>query len=322
MTRRRPPKKTPDWPQKAYKNLEFLTSPEGRIVRVLSEFLEPAARFAKHKVNNTIVFFGSSRTLPREEAEANLQALERQMPQKRRPSRTLAKKRERAQQDLAMSRYYEDAAELAEKLTRWSLSLPDKRKRFLICSGGGGGIMEAANLGAQKAGGTSIGLNISLPMEQSPNRYQTRHLSFEFHYFFIRKFWFFYLAKALVAFPGGFGTMDELFELLTLVQTRKTKKYMPIIIYGKDYWDRILNLNALAEAGTISEEDLQIFRFFDDVDTAFGYLKEELTKNYVRRPTQGRKAPAAERGDKPDEENHLPDTDSPIVDPAARLFRE
>jgi hypothetical protein len=163
------------------------------------------------------------------------------------------------------------------------MGLRDQRKRFLICSGGGGGIMEAANLGAGKAGGTSIGLNISLPMEQLPNRYQTRELSFEFHYFFIRKFWFFYLAKALVAFPGGFGTMDELFELLTLVQTRKTKKYMPIVIYGKEYWNRILNFDALVETGTISEKDLQIFRFFDDVDSAFEYLKEELTKHYVRR---------------------------------------
>lgn len=142
--------------------------------------------------------------------------------------------------------------------------------------------MEAANRGARKAGGTSIGLNISLPLEQSPNRYQSRDLSFEFHYFFIRKFWFFYLAKALVAFPGGFGTMDELFELLTLVQTRKTKKFMPIIIYGTEYWNRVMNFEALVEAGTISKEDLDIFRFFDDVDDTFEYLKEALTKHYVR----------------------------------------
>ena len=142
--------------------------------------------------------------------------------------------------------------------------------------------MEAANRGAQQAGGTSIGLNISLPMEQAPNHYQSRDLSFEFHYFFIRKFWFFYLAKALVAFPGGFGTMDELFELLTLVQTRKTTKYMPIIVYGKDYWNQVLNFDALVETGTIGEEDLDIFRFVDDVDSAFEYLKKELTKHYVR----------------------------------------
>jgi uncharacterized protein (TIGR00730 family) len=282
MTKKRSSKKAPGWPKKAYKNLDFLTAPEGRIVRVLSEFMEPAARFGKRHVHNTIVFFGSARTLPREEAKGNLKTLERRVAQNERPSRTLLQDYERAKRDLAMSRYYEDAVELAEKLTRWSLGLRDKRKRFLICSGGGGGIMEAANRGAKKAGGTSIGLNISLPMEQSPNRYQSRDLSFEFHYFFIRKFWFFYLAKALVAFPGGFGTMDEMFELLTLVQTRKTKKYMPIIVYGKDYWDRILDFDALVETGTIGEEDLDIFRFFDDVDSAFEYLKKELTKHYVR----------------------------------------
>jgi uncharacterized protein (TIGR00730 family) len=267
---------------KAYKNLGFLTAPEGRIVRVLSEFMEPAARFGKRHIYNTIVFFGSARTPPPEEAKKNLKELEKQVGRTRRPPRSLLKQYETAKRDLDMSRYYEDASLLAEKLTKWSLGIPDKKKRFLICSGGGEGIMEAANRGARRAGGKSIGLNISLPMEQSPNRYQTRDLSFEFHYFFIRKFWFFYLAKALVAFPGGFGTMDELFELLTLVQTRKTRKYMPIVIYGTEYWNQILNFDALVETGTISEEDLEIFRFFDDVDDAFTYLKGELTKHYVR----------------------------------------
>jgi uncharacterized protein (TIGR00730 family) len=246
--------------------------------------MEPAARFRRHQVFNTIVFFGSARTLPLEEAKRDLKRLENQVGRKKKPPRALLRQYDRAKRDLAMSRYYEDAVELAERLTQWSLGLRDKRKRFLICSGGGGGIMEAANRGARKAGGKSVGLNISLPMEQAPNRYQSPDLSFEFHYFFIRKFWFFYLAKAMVAFPGGFGTLDELFELLTLVQTRKTKKYMPIVIYGKDYWDRILNFDALAEAGTICEEDLQIFRFFDDVASAFEYLKEELTRRYVRGP--------------------------------------
>jgi uncharacterized protein (TIGR00730 family) len=283
MTKKRPSKKAAHWPQKAYKNLDFLTAPEGRIVRVLSEFMEPAARFGKQHVHNTIVFFGSARTLPREEARENLKALESRVARNKRPSPALLREHERAKRDLHMSRYYEDAVELAEKLTRWSMGLRDKRKRFLICSGGGGGIMEAANRGARKAGGTSIGLNISLPMEQAPNRYQTPDLSFEFHYFFIRKFWFFYLAKALVAFPGGFGTMDELFELLTLVQTRKTKKYMPIIVYGTEYWNKILNFKALAEMGTIDEEDLQCFRFVDHVDEAFENLKQELMKHYVRK---------------------------------------
>ena len=281
MTKKRSSRKTTDWPQKAYKNPDFLTAPEGRIVRVLSEFMEPAARFGKLHVHDTIVFFGSARTLPPDEARKNLKALEGRVAQDGRPSPALLRKYERAKRDLAMSRFYEDAAQLAEKLTRWSMDLPDKRKRFLICSGGGGGIMEAANRGAKKAGGASIGLNISLPMEQRPNRFQSRDLSFEFHYFFIRKFWFFYMAKALVAFPGGFGTMDELFELLTLVQTRKTKKHMPIVIYGTEYWNRVLNFDALAEAGTIHEKDLEIFRFFDDVDSAFEYLKKELTEHYV-----------------------------------------
>jgi uncharacterized protein (TIGR00730 family) len=284
MTKKRSSKKATDWPQKAYKNLDFLTAPEGRIVRVLSEFMEPAARFGRLHIHDTIVFFGSARTLPQDEARKNLEALEGRVEPKRRPSRALLQEYERAKRDLTMSRYYEDAVELAKKLTRWSMDLRDKKKRFLICSGGGGGIMEAANRGAKKAGGASIGLNISLPMEQRPNRFQTRDLSFEFHYFFIRKFWFFYMAKALVAFPGGFGTMDELFELLTLVQTRKTKKHMPIVIYGTEYWNRVLNFNALVEAGAIHEEDLRIFRFCDDVDDAFEYLKEELTKHYVNQP--------------------------------------
>lgn len=284
MTKKRSSRKTPDWPRKAYKNPDFMNAPEGRIVRVLSEFMEPAARFGKLHIHDTIVFFGSARTLPEDEARKNLEALEGQVAPKEKPSRALLQEYERAKKDLTMSRYYEDAVRLAEKLTRWSMDLRDKKKRFLICSGGGGGIMEAANRGAKKAGGASIGLNISLPLEQQPNRYQSRDLSFEFHYFFIRKFWFFYMAKALVAFPGGFGTMDELFELLTLVQTRKTKKHMPIVIYGTEYWNRVLNFDALVEAGTIHEDDLQIFRFFDDVDDAFEYLKEELTRHYVNRP--------------------------------------
>jgi uncharacterized protein (TIGR00730 family) len=283
MAKKRSSRQTADWPLKAYKNLNFLTAPEGRIVRVLSEFMEPAARFEKRHIYNTIVFFGSARTLPPDEARRNLARLEKQLKGKKGDSQDLAKRHEAAKRDVAMSRYYEDASRLAEKLTRWSMGLKEKGKRFLICSGGGGGIMEAANRGARKAGGTSIGLNISLPFEQAPNRYQTRDLSFEFHYFFIRKFWFFYLAKALVAFPGGFGTMDELFELLTLVQTRKTRKYMPIIVYGTEYWNRILNFEALAEMGTIDEEDLDCFRFVDDVDEAFEYLRQELTKHYVRR---------------------------------------
>jgi len=198
----------------------------------------------------------------------------------------LKEKFEQAQRGLIMSRYYEDAALLAEKLTRWSLSIENPAKRFYICSGGGPGIMEAANRGAQNAGGPSIGLNISLPFEQTPNPFQTRELSFEFHYFFVRKYWFFYLGKALVIFPGGFGTMDELFELLTLVQTQKTKKYMPIILYGSEYWNELINFNALVKWGTINREDLNLFHFFDDVDSAFEFLRDELLKLYPAEPAE------------------------------------
>ncbi len=270
-----------EWPLKSYRNLDFLASPAARIVRILSEFIEPESRFRKYHVKNTIVFFGSSRTLSRKEAERNVKIAETRLAKKKSPPEDLLQDYEKAKQELVMSRYYEDAVSLAEKLTRWSKGFKERRKRFLICSGGAQGIMEAANRGAKKANGRSIGLNISLPLEQRPNKYQSKELSFEFHYFFIRKFWFFYLAKALVAFPGGFGTMDELFELLTLVQTHKTKKYMPILIYGTEYWNQVVNFDAMVKAGMISQEDLDIFRFFDDVDSAFEYLKEELTKQYL-----------------------------------------
>ena len=270
-----------DWPLKSYKNLDFLTSPAARIVRVLSEFIEPESRFRRYHVMNTVVFFGSSRTISRKEAEKNVQIAETRLAKKKSSPKDLLQNYEKAKQDLLMSRYYEDAVGLAEKLTRWSRGIKERKKRFLICSGGAQGIMEAANRGAKKAGGRSIGLNISLPLEQHPNRYQSKELSFEFHYFFIRKFWFFYLAKALVAFPGGFGTMDELFELLTLVQTQKTRKYMPILIYGTEYWNQVVNFDAMVKAGMISQEDLDIFRFFDDVDSAFEYLKEELSQRYL-----------------------------------------
>jgi len=274
------------WPEKAYKNLDFLTSPDGRTLRVLAEFLEPAARFRKKKVRHTVVFFGSARLPSREVA---LERLRRLKPESAaagggRLSPGARKRLQAAERDLDLSRYYEDAACLAEKITRWSMGIREENRRFYVCSGGGGGIMEAANRGASRAGGKSIGLNISLPLEQEPNGYQSRELAFEFHYFFVRKFWFFYLAKALVAFPGGYGTLDELFELLTLVQTKKTRKVMPMILYGREYWDRVLNLRALADAGTISPKDLKIFRFFDDVDSAFTYLKEELTRHYLRTP--------------------------------------
>ena len=277
------PKKTTkyDWLEKSYNNLEFLNSPAARNIRILSEMIEPDTRFRKHRVKNTVVFFGSARTLQKAQATKNLNKLKKEIKSKTKPSAALNKKLEQAEKDLIMSRYYEDTCDLAEKLTHWFKSLKKEQKQFMVCSGGGPGIMEAANRGAAKAKGKSIGLNISLPMEQYPNEYQTKDISFEFHYFFIRKFWFFYLAKALVVLPGGFGTMDEFFELLTLIQTQKSKKYMPIVLYGSEYWSKIINFDEMVKWGAISPEDLNLFKIFDDPEKAFQYLKKELTKHYL-----------------------------------------
>ncbi len=264
---------------KAYKNLEFLNSPDARLVRVMCEFTEPQARLRRARIRDTIVFFGSARLPSAEQARARVDALRKQ----RSRNRSLVSKAawEAALRDRGLSRYYEDARELAARMTRWSLSLPKRGRRFVVCSGGGPGIMEAANRGAREAGGQSLSLNISLPFEQIPNPYQTPELAFEFHYFFVRKFWFVYLAKALVAFPGGFGTLDELFEVLTLVQTRKTQKEMPVVVYGRKFWRSILNFDLLAKRGVISRDDLKLFRLCDTVDEAAAYLQSELTRLYM-----------------------------------------
>ncbi len=267
--------------QKAYENMAFLNSPPARLVRVMCEMLEPEVRFRQHKIKDTIVFFGSARTLSRDEAQKNLENIKSRLDKQVPPSKELLSLFDRAQGNLSMSRYYEEAVSLSQKLASWSLGLSEQHKRFIICSGGGPGIMEAANKGAKMAGGPSIGLNISLPFEQLPNPYQTMEISFDFHYFFIRKFWFFYLAKALIVFPGGFGTLDEFFELLTLVQTKKSKKYMPIILYGTDYWNELINFKAMVKWGMINEEDLNLFKLFNDVDSAFQYLTKELSRLYL-----------------------------------------
>jgi uncharacterized protein (TIGR00730 family) len=252
MAENHPPKRRRDL--LAYEKPEFLNSPEARSVRILSEYLDPLREFRQHKIHDTLVFFGSAR-IPAPEAA-----------------------------DFAkhpMARYYTECVELARRMTEWSMSLTHTERWFVVCTGGGPGIMEAANRGAHQAGGFSVGLNIGLPMEQFPNPFITPDLSFEFHYFFMRKFWFAYLAKALIVFPGGFGTLDELSELLTLAQTRKLHKEMVILLYGTSFWKKVLNFDALVEYGMISPEDMNLFQFADDVDSAFEILRDGLSRLYI-----------------------------------------
>src|SRR6266446_7298960 len=223
----------------AYKNNEFLDSPAARSLRILSEYLEPLDHFRRERIRDTIVFFGSARIA----------------------------------EDGPLGKYYRDARELARRLTEWSDGFVNIARRFVVCSGGGGGIMEAANRGASDANGRTIGLNIGLPHEQRPNPYVTRELLFEFHYFFMRKLWFAHLACALVVFPGGFGTLDELMEILTLMQTKKLGRNIPVVLYGSGYWNEIINFDALVRHGMIDREDLSLFQFADDPATAFGLLQ-------------------------------------------------
>jgi uncharacterized protein (TIGR00730 family) len=226
----------------AYKDEEFLDSDEGRPVRILAEYLAPLRAFRREHVRDTIVFFGSARLAS----------------------------------DGPLSHYYDAARELARLVTTWSKNLPSNAHRYVVCTGGGGGIMEAANRGASEAGGKTIGLNIGLPREQQPNPYLTRALTFEFHYFFMRKLWFAYLARALVVFPGGFGTLDELTEILTLMQTRKFGRRIPVVLYGSSYWNEIINFEALVRHGMIAREDLALFRFADDPATALRLMQEGI----------------------------------------------
>ncbi|MGZ4733119.1 MAG: LOG family protein [Terriglobales bacterium] len=261
----------------AYQNEPFLNSPDGRILRILSEYVEPLARFRREQIQDTVVFFGSARFKNRSTAESALHGLKNGNDAAAEEVKGL----KRAQAAVNMARYYEDSRRMAYLLTEWSIKIPAKRRRFVVTTGGGPGIMEAANLGAYEAGGKSIGLNINLPFEQSPNPYVTPSLNFEFHYFFMRKFWFAYLAKALVIFPGGFGTLDELFEILTLAQTEKLAKKILVVIYGREYWDKILNLQHMADAGTISQADLELFKIVDSPEEGFEYLRDGLTKHHL-----------------------------------------
>ncbi|MCS6884209.1 MAG: LOG family protein [Acidobacteriota bacterium] len=266
---------------KAYNNLEFLNSPDARVIRILAEYLEPARRFRQLRVQDTIVFFGSARIKSAEEAQKELTKITRKI-EEQGQSEELERAFAIAKRDLEMSQFYEDAVQVAKMLTEWSKSLKGSKHRFIICSGGGPGIMEAANKGAAAARGLSIGLNISIPFEQVANPYISRELIFDFHYFFMRKFWFVYLAKALVIFPGGFGTFDELMEVLTLLQTEKLHKPMPVVIYGTRYWKEILNLDAMVRWGTISEKDLSLMHFVDTPQEAFEYLRSQLEMIYLK----------------------------------------
>ena len=273
--------KTEPWTPKAYKNLEFLNSPEARQIRILCELEETERRFRQENIEDTIVMFGSARTLPVEDARRLLDEAEKELGGKATLTTQETRRLNKARAAVRNAPYYEAARGLARELTQWSMSLPDKRKRFIVCSGGGPGIMEAANRGARDVGGASIGLGISLPFEQSLNPYITRDLQFEFHYFFIRKYWFIYLAKALVVFPGGFGTMDELFETLTLIQTRKVEKRLPIVLYGREFWDRILNFEGFLEYGVISPEDMDLFHVVDSVEEGRDYIVRFLEKEHL-----------------------------------------
>ena len=271
----------------AYQNQSFLNSPDGRILRILAEYQEPLSRFRREQIQDTVVFFGSARFQGRDAAKNNLTAVEKNEAKISAQEQESNLKRARAAVDMA--RYYEDARRLAHLLTQWSIQIPARRQRFVVTTGGGPGIMEAANLGAYEAGGKSIGLNINLPFEQNPNSYITPSLNFEFHYFFMRKFWFAYLAKALVIFPGGFGTIDELFEILTLAQTDKLAKKILVVIYGSEYWHRIMNFQAFVDAGTVAPEDLNLFKFVDTPEDAFTFLRDGLTEYHLGGPPKKEK---------------------------------
>jgi uncharacterized protein (TIGR00730 family) len=261
----------------AYENKKFLNGPDGRILRILAEYQEPLSKFRRERIQDTIVFFGSARFRSREMAEAELQSIQEAGVS----SAEAAELLRRAEKNLEMSQYYEDARRLSFLIAKWTQTIAQPRHRFVVCTGGGPGIMEAANRGAAEAGSKTIGLNIHLPFEQVPNPYITPELNFEFHYFFMRKLWFAYLAKALVVFPGGFGTFDEMFELLTLAQTEKLAKHIGVVVYGKPYWDKVVNFQALVDAGTISAKDMDLIHWANTPEEAFEFLQADLEHHHM-----------------------------------------
>src|SRR3990170_2445283 len=257
----------PRRPVKAYRNKSFLDSKDARVLRILAEYFEPKSRFDRHRIEDTIVFMGSARIKPRPKTEEEIRAADG------------GHNSDATQSDLDLSSYYEKARELARRLTAWSKTLDPGHRRFVVCTGGGPGIMEAANQGASDARGVNIGLTISIPAEEFDNPFVTRDLRFHFHYFFMRKYWFAYLAKAVIVFPGGFGTLDELFELLTLVQTRKMHKPLPIVLFGDRYWKEVINFDALVRYGTISPGDVELLFRTDSIDDAYDWIVGELQRN-------------------------------------------
>ena len=267
----------------AYLDPDFLESDEARPIRILAEYLEPLRRFKEQKIQDTVVFFGSARVDSRERAERSLKTLRARGEQD--ANEEYVKELNKTRKALEWARFYEDARELARLLTAWTLSLQSENHRFVVTSGGGPGIMEAANRGAREGGGKTIGLNIRLPYEQGANPYITEGLHFEFHYFFMRKFWFAYLAKALVIFPGGFGTLDELFEILTLVQTDKLSKKIGVVLYGREYWDQVLDLKPMSEWGAIAEKDLRLLHYADTPADAFQHLRDHLIAHHLEPAT-------------------------------------
>jgi uncharacterized protein (TIGR00730 family) len=266
-------------PELMYKDPAFMESLPARPLRILAEYLDPLARLRLENIGDTIVMFGSARVQSRAKALAHLQAVQTKAPKKRTPE--WRAKITSARSLVAMSRYYEDARELSQRITTWAMTLGNEPRRFVICSGGGPGIMEAANRGASEAGGPSVGLSIQLPHEQSSNPYISPELNFYFHYFFMRKLWFAQMAKALIVFPGGFGTMDELWEMLTLLQTNKLSSHHLVLIYGREYWDRVLNWRHMVRTGMINEKEYKLLQFADSVDEAFDHVRRDLEAHHL-----------------------------------------